>query len=812
MPTIGYGYQIIQPNYQADIQNTDLIAKVLMSKQKEFDVAYQSMQSLQRQALGINFLNKKEQKKIDTFNEDVAREFQSGEFGDLSNANNAQRYYSMFDRIGNDTALVSKYRQDKQYQDQIRAVEAKRQSKDPAKAGFGNINYDNFMHRVREYSDIDLDSPDSQGYALRPYTDYIDKNKEVADLTKTIVPEKFTKQRVENGYIVTETYAGRDPEKVAAAVREYMGSRGVTQTREEAEYTFRRAKGDPAFQEMIFNDHVGYNTNQQKEIGSRLDKVNEELTNAKNPTAIAQLAAEKAKLEDSLAQVTVDLKTADEYFSRDSDEIINDISKVALLDDIKNFTGAHSGYSVSTKIEPDRTFLELQKMQQHTQEFNTEMQFKQAELAQKADIEQAKLDAKGTKTPKSTSTTGLQQAMSVGASYISTSDPTHVNYPSTVEAMTASLEKLYAHQNNFLEQGLTHGDNRVSAENVGLQLLMDPKSLDTNQFYGDSPYLRAWKVAMDEVYKTNPVLAEYIGKKPTTNEGWDRLKEANQIIKTRVNQMMTAPKNRTEAQFVNALQDVNANKQSMEDFMAAATASGNPSDYIANNPAVKIYGNSVYDFDLPADSDKEAKQRVVEMEQMFRPSLENALDNSYKDSEAGAKVRAIPYGQIRKIETGSDGTVRVYPKETAYQEVTTNDQKNVEKSGVFSDPNSYIMVKRGNKYEAVTRASIQEKGYFEYNDPQFNNMNWYSQLGLGASAKPQTRWDMSADNQSVPFEIRKSTVSGTIEASVMGGQWVDLNTSNVAAAIEQIRTRISSATVAEIQGISPEEDAVRSNR
>ena len=811
MPTIGYGYQIIKPGYTADVQNTELIAKVLMSKQREFDLAYQGMKDLQRQSLGINFINKKEQKKIDTFNEDVSREFQSGEFGDLSNANTAQKYYSMFDRIGNDTALVSKYKQDKSYQDQIHSVESKRLSKDPAKAGFGNINYDNFMHRIREYSELDLDSPDAQGYALRPYTDYVDINKEVADLAKSIVPEKFTKQRVENGYIVTETYSGRDPEKVAAAVREYMGSRGVTQVREEAEYTFRRAKGDPAFQEMIFNDHVGYNMNQQREVSGRLDKVNEQLTATKDPAVIAQLAAEKAKLEDTLSQVTVDLKSPDEYFSRDADEIINDISKVATLDNIKNFTGAHSGYSVSTKIDVDRTFLELQKMQQHANEFNTEMQFKAAELAQKGDIAQAKLDKDG-KPVTTPSATGLQQAQAVGASYISASDPVHVDYPSTIEAMTASLTKLYAHQNNFLEQGTTHGDNKLSAERVGLELLINPKNMDDSPFYADSPYLRAWKVAMDEVYKTNPTLAEFIGKRPVDNEGWDRLKEANQIIKARVNQMMTKPKNRTEAQFVNALQDVNANKQSMEDFMAAANASGNPQEYIANNPAIKIYGNAVYDFDIPADASKEDKQRVVNMEQMFRPSLENFVDNSYQEAGVGTKVRTIPYGQIRKVETGPDGTVRVYPKDTAFQMATKNDEKDIGKSGAFAEPDAYIMVKQGNKYVSIRGAEIKSKGYFEYKDPSFNSMNWYDQLGLGASAKPQTRWDVSADGQTVPFQIRKSTVSDTIEVSVAGGNWQDMNTSNVAAAIETTRRLIAGSTVAEIYGISPEEDAARSQR
>lgn len=812
MPTIGYNYQIINPGYKADTQNTDLIAKVLMSKQTEFDQSYKSMQALQRQSLSINFLNKKEQGKIDSFNEEVNRVFSAGEFGDLSDPNQAQKYYAMFDRIGSDASLISKYRQDAQYQDQLRAVEEKRRSKDPAKAGFGAINYDNYMHRLREYSDIDLDSPDGKGYVLRDYTDYIDINKEVGELAKTIVPEKFTKQEVKNGYIVSTTYAGRDPEKVAAALREYMQTRGAAQIREEAEYTFRRAKNDPAFQELIFNDHVNYNLDQQREISDRLDKINEQLQSTKDPQDIAALAGQKAKLEDSLAQVTIDLKSPDEYFSRDAEEIINDMSKVSILDNMENFTKAHSGYSTSTKIDADRTYLEFQKMSQRVEEFNIEMQFKEKELAMKAQMAADELAAKNGTAAK---TSTAAQAISSGASYISASDPTHINYPSTVGAVKESLTKLYAQQTNFLEQGLTHGDAPIPAERVGLEMLINPKYLDGNQYYADSPYLRAWKVAVDDLYKENPSLAEVVGKQPSSNGEWDKLKEANNVIKNRVNQMMTAPKNRTEAQFANALQDVNANKQSLEDFMSEANASGNPDEYIKNKEMIKIYSNAVYDFEIPEGADKDTKQRRVEIEQTFRPSFENYLDTPYsvynpavtsvsketweKQFIDPKKVRNIPYDQVRKVEVGPEGTLKVFFKPEAFQMVTNkDDEKDGPKSGALAEQGSYFMVKKGNTFVQVPRAEIEAKGYLEYNDPNFNSMNWYNQLGLSVSAKPQKRWEMTSDNQSVPFLIRKSTLTGNVEVSVMDGNWEDMKTSNVAAAINQTRAIIANATVAEI--------------
>jgi len=162
------------------------------------------------------------------------------------------------------------------------------------------------------------------------------------------------------------------------------------------------------------------------------------------------------------------------------------------------------------------------------------------------------------------------------------------------------------------------------------------------------------------------------------------------------------------------------------------------------------------------------------------------------------KVRSIPFGQVRKVESGPDGTLKVFMKDDAFRTATKGEEVDLSKSGVFAG-DKYIMVKGQNgKYKKVTSTDIQAKGYFEVKDERFNKMNFANQLGLSVSAKPQQRWDASADGVSVPFEIRKNSVSGKVEVSVAGKPFQQFGSSDVSAVIAQVRKNISSYKYDEI--------------
>jgi len=633
---------------------------------------------------------------------------------------------------------------------------------------------------------------------------------------KEVPIQKFSIPEVKNGQIITRTYSGRDPEAVRAAAHDYLSSRGVSQLREQAEYTFRQAGTDPSFQQSIYNDHVTYNQRTQKAIQAELDKVMEDIKTKTNPTEIAALAEQQTRLESQLAQNSLSLKSADEYFNRDSSEIINDIASIVTNDVIDGTKATYGGYAISTKVEPDRTFLELAKMQQRADEFKINTQLEVAKMQQDAELAGAKLEFEKTKAGEVTAK-NLMSDGTPAPNYFSTSDPTHIDFVSTVDSLNATTQKLYALQANIFRDGITHGDNPMSGENFTLEMLIDPKSVDKfsqNPYYGESPYFKAFLKAKDELYTTDRALAEYMGKRPTNNYEWDRLKEAGSKIRARVEQIMTSPKDRDEAQFANYLQDVNANLLSLQEFMTEANASGSPEEYIKNKQNIKIYSNAVYDFDLPENASKGEKARLAQMEELFRPTFENYIDvpaavyNSKstnvsqdtwdKSFTDPARVRNIPYGQIRKIESGPDGTLKVFMKDSAFAKVEKDGTEDPLKSGIFASDDKYMMVKNGGYYQQVKASDIKAKGYFEIKDPRFNKLNWSNQLGYTVGAKPQKRWDVTADGQSVSFETRRSTVNNHVQASVNGGPWIEYPTSDVTAVITQLRQRISTATLQEI--------------
>lgn len=827
MPEIGYGYQLIQPRYQADTQNVQLIAQVLAQKEQEFSRAAQDLSGLRRQALNIRFINKGQQAVVDDFNRRISEQFDKGEFGDLSDQRVAAKYMNQFNEIGSNPALIANYRKDVEYQKMIQGVEAMRTSKDPAKAGFGAVNYANFMHRVNEYANLDLNSQEGQNYVLRPYTQYIDTGAELADRIKTVPIKKFSKERVENGYIVKDTYEGRDPNQVQALVRDYMGTRGVTQMRELAEYSFREAQNDPRFMTTAYDDYSRFVGNSLSNARTRLEGIEERLKTETDPAVVQNLSVDKAQLEKVITDAQGEQMSFEEFIQRDPEKIVADIAKTITYDAVNNTTDKYGTYSVSTTLAPDRTFLELQKMGQHVNEFNTQMKYKYDELAQRMEIARAKQASEGA-TSSDNQADGNQipgetmfNAIGSGKSYMSVSDPTHISFVDTMDSATETLKRLYSQQSNFLESGLTEGADKITGANAGLELLINPKRLDSNPYYGESPYLRAWKIAYDELYKSRPDLAKTFGQRPQTDAGWNQLKEANSLIKARVAQMVERPQTGDEIAIANHLQDVNANKLSLEEFMRKANESGNPAEYMKNAQNIKIYPNAVYDFETPAGAPPKFKQAKALLQTTFRQSFENNLDIPYGVKNEGSikvgddektmqdiyvdpkRARTVPYDQIRKVETGPDGTIKVFFNNSAFQEyfVTGEDGKitDEKKSGVLSDPGAYYMVKDGAKLRPVTKEEIQATGYLEYKDPAFSRMNWSNQMGFTVGPTPQTRWDFSADRQSVPFKTRRSTLNDQVEVSIMDGPWRSMGTSDLTLAINQIRGIIGKATVEELR-------------
>lgn len=800
--------ELIVPTYQAVTPNTELVARVLMHKQQEYDTVFSNLSNLRDQSLGIRFLNSKEQKKIDAFNTQLQSKLSGGDLGDLSDGKVAAGYYSMFDTLTKDNKLISRFRADAKYQEEMLRVEQKRASKDPTKAGFHPVNYQNYMARLDDYINSDLDTEEGAAVTVSPYVDYVNYGKEIGALMKQVPIKKFSSSRAENGYIIKDNYEGRDPQEVKAVVSDFMSGPGAAQAREEAEFAFRKAKGNPFFQQTVYDDYTNNKMAAQKSLSSRLASLDEELKHAPASKA-AEIAGEKARVESELSEVKASIIAPDQFFARGQDDIINDITGVYLQDKIATFSDANGGYAKTTTVAPDRTFLEMQKMGMRVQEFNAKM-----------DLERDKLDFDMAKEANKSGKTTRADALASGYSYVSPNDPDHVDLGSVYSSVQESLKKLYSQELDIFSYGTSHGNQKWSGENTGLELLINPKALDGNPYYGGSPYLRAWKVALDEQAVERPDLYEMVGNgRPQTNEDWNRLKELNSKVSSRVRQIMTNPRTKEEAQYANHLQDVTANKQAVDDFLRQANESGDPEAYVKDHPMIARYGNTVFQFEVPKDLSKDSKARLANQMTLFQESFDKAFNQPYDVTGPNSiattastynetfyspdRVKQLQPDEVSQIKVSDTGKIKVYFKENAFSEYTAKvdgeDATDAKKSGMFFGDDRYVTVLRNGKPVKITAAEIKQKGYLEYDDPSFNRFNWSNQLGLAASAKPQRRFETSSDGQQVTFEIRKNTVTGNIDLSVNGGKFVPTNTSDPDLVIKQARQTISARTSEELQ-------------
>jgi len=298
-----------------------------MHKQQEYDTVFSNLSNLRDQSLGIRFLNSKEQKKIDAFNTQLQSKLSGGDLGDLSDGKVAAGYYSMFDTLTKDNKLISRFRADAKYQEEMLRVEQKRASKDPTKAGFHPVNYQNYMARLDDYINSDLDTEEGAAVTVSPYVDYVNYGKEIGALMKQVPIKKFSSSRAENGYIIKDNYEGRDPQEVKAVVSDFMSGPGAAQAREEAEFAFRKAKGNPFFQQTVYDDYTNSKMAAQKSLSSRLASLDEELKHAPASKA-AEIAGEKARVESELSEVKASISAPDQFFARGQDDIINDITGV----------------------------------------------------------------------------------------------------------------------------------------------------------------------------------------------------------------------------------------------------------------------------------------------------------------------------------------------------------------------------------------------------------------------------------------------------------------------------------------------------
>ena len=779
----------LQPaKFDPYVRNTELITQTLLTKQKLYDETYKGIQGLKQQALSINFLNKSQQAKVDRYNTEINDYFSKmgNDLGDLTDPKIATQITSMFERIGSDVELVNNYRKDKKYQDMLRDVEAKKNSKDPAKAGFNSTYYSNFLRRVEEYSNLDMNDPASKDFVLKPYTEYVDVNKESTALAKSVAIKKFDTEKVlNNGYKQVIRREGRDPNEVRAAMQEYYTSVGLPHIQEEAEAIYHNMKDNPDAKERTFLEYNSYKNERLRQINEQKNAANLQIKEGKN---VEENALMISRLDEKLAEINTGPTSYEEFFNRPSQFIIEDIAGQKLQDTIQAKSEAFGGYAVTEKYEPDPVYMQYLNLKHKAEQFNANLELDKANLQEKQRHNIA-MENKESDGSSSSSKSNTGAGPSDGNVTFQTEDaskvqPFSVHSEYSLPKLKELVKKGYSSQVNIFKDGL----EGKTAEILGYEMMKNPKSLDANPYYKDSPYVKAYKLVVDNIRGNNAAYLDIMEKDAIDNSDWDNKKIVMKYINDEVERIIKEPKTKREIEISNSMQDLNAQMNSLGDFMKRVNESGNPEKFIKEYPAFNIMLMGKVELDVKDKTGKD-KAEIVSRRDDIASSLHEVLGTNI--SGDNNQVVDIPKQAMTYAQRAFDGTVRVWVKPEIFEGTVvkeSDEDGNVKEVVVPKLRGKYIVIDN----KKIPIETIQEQKYIEFKDAKYATSNPMTQLSLMMSTKPQTRWGWgNKTKKSIPYTIRLSDEDNLIHFKIGDGEEQAFVSSNSNDAINAIQKVIS---------------------
>lgn len=705
--------------------NLDLVASVLQGKQTQFDTAYLGLQKLRKESLNIQFINDKEQGKVDAFNQKMDQFFQNTEeFGDLSNNSLLTRYTSLFNEIGQDSSLISRFQKEKEYRKELQAVEQKRLSKDPQKAGFHPINYQNYLSRIQAYKDADLDT---QEVSVAPYTDYVDLQGEMLKLIKEVPTEKFVREeQLGNGYVVKKTYAGRNPEKVNAIISSFLKGKGATQLREEAEFTMRNM-GEQE-RSLLYSLHAQRVDEQIQNLDSQIDKAKEDMVGLIGDE-LTQATQKAQQLMDARTSLQSQVYDEDE-FSRMADKDMLQLMVGMQAQDVqRSMSNTYGGYAVSQEIEPDIAFLRLQDYQLSLNKFRVDTQFKQARLSidqQELSIKQAKARQESIQSDPNTST----------IEFLQTADPTRLNEDVTYKALEGMVMNLSTSLKNPF---LTSPDGKMSVDE-GYQHVpeeiwrnnKEPRSLSNN------PYVVAYGMLLAE--------GKRMGK---SKEAAMRYAHAN------VERVFNNPRNEREINVYNQLQDTLGNQRKLAELMETASKSGDPTAYMEQLPTAMALQYRRVLVDPEVWGDKRQKDGAKNYRAKISSEVTNVID---LDSPNNRQFEGMNYVQridpllIKEIEVRPNGDVELHmdPEASLGPRGDVGDNNYRPAGPLHNGYYSYI------DENGITQHQPIENNIIRANVPSRSILNAHTRLGLSVGMTP-TNYKVWSNRGPVDYQIVKDT-------------------------------------------------------
>ena len=369
----------------------DLIGKVIQHKQNLYDKSFSALNSYKNTALNIDFLNEDRRAEVESLNKDLDSKFASlnGEFGDLSDSKKFNSYLSWFDGFKNNTDLIRAYKVDTKWRDSLAQLNSIKNSKDPDKKGYSQINEVVFNHHLGKY----IKSKKNEEVEFRSYTPYTNIVDETTKIYKSL-PKKKTVESIPDGkgYIIKKTVDGYTEDELLH-VMQNMTQNQREQFRIEAEYQqivgmktnpteYRTSLYDNY--KSIVNDRVNYYNNKISTLEGRML-----LTSSEEEKQVFKQEIEKSK--SLIEDLKSDNKSQDWFLSTNEDNLLNLATQ---LHTNKVLQGTAKGLAAKPTIEYtiDQAHWTNRKLILDAQQFNANLAFQEQKAKQDAMFRREELD------------------------------------------------------------------------------------------------------------------------------------------------------------------------------------------------------------------------------------------------------------------------------------------------------------------------------------------------------------------------------------------------------------------------------------
>ena len=394
MPDISaYSQPYVGQNQTADY-NFDLISKVMQNKQSEFDASLRNLQNLKSQSLNIRFINNERQKQVDDYNKQLTDKFSNlnGEYGDLSEAKNYNNYLNWFDNIAKDTDLITAYHVDKQWQNETSKKDAMKMAKDPAKAGYGVTNEQNFNDDLNNYKNSTKNNP----VDFQPYVPFVDPIKQRTEFLKSVPKQEWeTDEVMGNGYTRVTKMSGYSEDQIRM-LNESMGLAGRSQTNVDARWLFNRNnKINPEqFRQSVATQWETREKNLKTDYQNKLSDNDVKISREQDIDKLTQLQQYKQVLQSKIQGIDQEIVSPDGWKNmKDSDLLarFSDLHNTSVNNAISKGLASKESHI----IKKDDTFLANQNYVQRGKMFTERMKFEAAKENNHVKHDEADIALKG---------------------------------------------------------------------------------------------------------------------------------------------------------------------------------------------------------------------------------------------------------------------------------------------------------------------------------------------------------------------------------------------------------------------------------